>query len=58
MTSVTFKPKGTNGECRRGQDLARCTEEHSDLPRFTHHLSGTQLSDNVVESLPQVSQVL
>lgn len=32
-------------------------EEHSDLPRLTHYLSGIQLSDNVVESLPQVSQV-
>lgn len=32
-------------------------EEHSDLPRLTHYLNGTQLSDNVVESLPQVSQV-
>lgn len=32
-------------------------EERSDLPRLTHYLSGTQLSDNVVESLLQVSQV-
>lgn len=28
------------------------------MPRLTHYLSGTQLSDNVVDSLPQVSQVL
>lgn len=32
-------------------------EEHSDLPRLGHYLNSTQLSDNVVESLLQVSQV-
>lgn len=28
-------------------------EEHSDLPRLAHRFSGTRLSGNVVDSLPQ-----